>query len=76
MHSERPAGIASLCLRGASNDGTLKKCRADFKYYKNNLAQSAFYRNAEPLREMMTATSHLMVMVGPANSEIWKLSPE
>jgi hypothetical protein len=59
-----------------SNDARLRKRRADLKYYEGVLAQSPYYRSAQLFRETMTATPHMIVMVGTGSSDTWKLSAE
>jgi hypothetical protein len=74
LDTERATGKFCVTLfMWSSNDATQKNCKADLKWRKGAMLQeSPFYQNALKFKNIMVQSSHVVVMVGPGNSEIWK----
>ena len=83
LNSQQAAGFFCVTLFiWSSNDAVGKACKKDLAWHHAGpvvpkgyrpLEQSPFYQNALAFKNLLIRSSHMVVMIGPGNSEIWKL---
>jgi RNA:NAD 2'-phosphotransferase (TPT1/KptA family) len=86
LEVQKAAGYYGLTLFiWSSNDATEAACKKDLKYrsstlplpkWNTSLVESPYFTNAVQFRDILLQSSHMVVLIGPGNKDIWKLGPE